>query len=161
MQTKSKRLLTAAAVLMIALVIYLFATAPLPPDQKQISDAIENARAAVQRRSSTGVMSVVSDTYKDDNFANVEQLHFVLGHAFHSSGPIAVTVDGTSILVHGDSAQSTSDLTIKSLDGTTWCDCNVNLTWKRESTHRLLFFPSTAWRVVSASYPGMPSVGDL
>lgn len=161
MKTQSKRLLAVAVALGIALVIYVIATAPLPPDQQQITDAIETARSAAQSRSAGGVMSVISDQYHDSNIANVDQLHVFLMRGLHNSGAIDVSATDTTITVHGDTADSTSLVSIKSVDGNaTLFDSRVVVHWKREPAYRLLFFPTTTWRIVSADYSGVPDLGD-
>lgn len=160
MQQRSKRLLAAAAILAVALVLYLIATAPQPSPQDQITANIETARAGVERRSASQVLTVVSADYKDAAIANTDQLHVLLIRTFRNSGPLAVSSAGNTITVTGDTARSVTHVTVKAADGgTTYFDGNIVLDWKREPSKRLLVFPSSTWRVVSAEYPNMPGFG--
>jgi len=161
MQQRSKTLLVAAAALAVALTVYLIATAPREPDKQQIADGIETARAAIEHRSASTLLTVVSADYKDAMFSNVDQLHYFLSRIFKGSGQLSITTTSTAIDITGDSAKSVTHVTIKPVDSSAnLYDGNVTLTWHREEAHRYLIFPTTVWRVTSADYPAIPGMGS-
>jgi hypothetical protein len=159
MQQRSKNLLVTAAVLAVVLTVYLVATAPVPPDKDQIASAIDSATAAAQRRSANGVMTYVSEDYHDTALSNVEQLHYLLGHALRNAGPISVETSTASITVQGDTAQSVCHVIVRPQNGPPSFDSNIDLTWRKEPARRLLVFPTTTWRIISAEYPGFSMMG--
>jgi ketosteroid isomerase-like protein len=160
MQPQSRRLLAVAAVLAAGLVVYLLVSAAPPSDQVQIGRQIAGIQDAAQRKSTSGVMQYVSEDYRDQTISNPDQLSLLLSHRlFASSDPLAVDVENTSITVTGDTASSISHVRLVSGAAPIF-DGNITLHWKREPSHRYLFFPDHTWRVTGSEAPGDLEQGD-
>lgn len=153
MQPKSKKLLTLAALLIVALVVYLLATAPLPPANEQIANQMKSIAVAVESRSTSGVMAVASPDYRDAQAATLDQLHSRLLYVFRNSGSVQVHATEPAITVTGSTAVSVNHVSVTASQGPTHFTCTLTLHWKREPTRRFLVFPSSVWHVTSAEYP--------
>lgn len=156
MQPSSKRVLAVIVVLALILAGSLALRQPPIPDQDQIAAQLESARAAAEAHDTGGIMKIISADFKGPGYiSNVDSLHFALGRALHQSGRIQVTFSPPEVAVQGDTATSTSQWTIRSLEtGQTLFSQPVTLNWRREDGHRLLILPAKVWRVVGTEYQG-------
>lgn len=160
MKKSSKIRLATALGLAVVLAVFLFLRQPGPPDAVQIQAQIAAAEAAASQRNASGVMRIVSGEYKDGHL-NGDQLRLLLIRAFRDSGPIQVTVSPARIHVEGESADSTSTITVRSGDNSQAAfNKAVTLHWRREEGRRLLVFPAHVWRVVGADYEGSLTGGE-
>ena len=90
MKSSSKALLGLAALLLLAVVAVVLLRAPNVPNQTQIVQQMEAARAAGERHDINGVLAVVSPQYHDSNVPSPVQLRFLLNR-MQGNGPISVT----------------------------------------------------------------------
>ncbi len=156
MQSSSKRALGVAALLVLALAVFLMLRQPSAPDQDQIAAQLDAARAAAQNHNVGGIMAVISSDFKGPSpISNVDSLHFGLRQALRDSGAVRVTFSPPNIVVTGDTATSTNQVTVRNAEsGQPTFDQPVTLNWKREDSHRFLIFPTKIWRVVGTQYQG-------
>lgn len=158
MKTSSKALLALAALLAAVALGVVLLRAPSVPDQTQITDQMEAARAAGERHDVNGVLRVVSDHYHDANVPSPVQLRFLLNRV-KGDGPVSITQSAPTVALQGDSATTLSHLRIVSGDGRVLYDHDITLQWQREDGTRLGVLPAKVWRIVSADY-GSP-FGDF
>lgn len=160
MKKSSKISLAAALGLAVVLAVFLFLRQPGPPDAVQIQTQIAAAEAAASQRNAGGVLRILSSKYRD-NHVNGDQLRLLLVRAFRDSGPIQVTASPARMRVEGETADSTSTLTVRSVEsGQTVFNKALTLHWRREEGRRLLVFPARVWRVVGADYEGSITGGE-
>ena len=160
MRLASKRLLGVAALLSVALGVFVLLRLPQPSDQEQILAQIEFARDAAQRHDVAGIMKIVSAHYHGDSDfdSNVDELHFFLGRTIGKSDTAGqVSLSPPAVQVHGTTADSVSQVTANWTGGT--YSSLVTLHWQREDGTRWLIFPAKVWRVVGAQYQA-PSSGE-
>jgi len=157
-KSSSKALLGLAALLLLAVVTVVLLRAPAVPDQTQIVQQMETARAAGERHDISGFMAVVSPHYHDSNVPSPVQLRFLLNR-MQGNGPISVTQTVPVVDVHGDDATTTNHLRIASADGRVLYDHDITLQWKREDGTRFGVLPTKVWRITTADY-GSP-FGDF
>lgn len=152
MKSSSRALLGIALVLgLIALGVVLL-RAPNVPDQVQITDQLEAARAAGEAHDVSGIMRIVSDHYHDPNVPSPVQLRLLLNKVQGNDG-VRVTQSVPVISVQGDAATSTSHLRIATTAGNRVIyDHDVTIHWAREDGNRLGVIPTKVWRAVSADY---------
>lgn len=159
MKPSSKRILAVAAILAVLLVAYVLIRLPGKSDQAQILAQLESARAAAEHHNANGIMKIISAHYQDARFNN-DSLAFFLRRIANQGGSVTVTLATSSVQVHGDTADSVSQVTVRENDGGQVAyDNPVTLHWKREEGTRWLVFPAKVWRVVSADYQ-IPGLGD-
>jgi len=162
MRPSSKRVLVVAAALAVALVITILLRLPVPSDQDQILAQLESARAAGERHDVRGIMQVISADYHGNTSfdSNVDELHYFLSRVVGREGRVMVTLSPPSVQVHGDTADSVSQVTVRPREGgPALYDKPVALHWKKEDGTRWLVFPTKVWRVVGADYSA-PGGGD-
>lgn len=151
MKTSSKLLLGLAFALgLIALGVVLL-RAPVVPDQVQITNQLEAARAAGEAHDIGGIMRVVSEKYQDPNVPGPTQLRFLLNKV-QGNKPVRVTQSIPIISVSGDTATSTSHLRITAEGDQVVYEHDVTLQWAREDGKRLGVIPTKVWRIVHADY---------
>lgn len=162
MQPSSKRALGIVAVLVLALIAYFALRQPPVSDQDQIAAQLQAAAAAAQNHNSGGIMNVISADYKGPSpITNTDSLHFFLGRILRDSGAVQVAFSPPNVVVTGDTAASTSQLTVRDRDtGQVRFDEPVTINWKREDGHRLLILPTKVWRVVGTTYQGALPGGE-
>ncbi len=158
MKSSSKALLGLAALLLLAVVAVVLLRAPNVPDQAQIVQQMETARAAGERRDINGFMAVVSPRYHDSNVPSPVQLRFLLNR-LQGSGQVSVTQTVPVVDVQGDTATTTNHLRIVTAEGRVLYDHDVALQWKREDGTRFGVLPTKVWRIVTGDY-GSP-FGDF
>jgi hypothetical protein len=159
MQRSSKRVLGIVALLVVVLAGFFLLRQPSVPDRDQITAQLDAARGAAEQHSVGGIMKIVSAEYKDSNFNN-DQLHFFLARVMRQSGRVTVLLSPPNVMVNGDSATSTSQVTVRSRETDhVIFDQPVTLNWRREEGHRLLVLPAHVWRVVGAQYSALPDEG--
>ncbi len=158
MKSSSKALLGLAALILLIVVGVVLLRTPSVPDQTQITQQMEAARAAGEQHNVSGLMQVVSSHYHDANVPSPVQLRFLLSR-MQGNGPISVTQTVPVVDVRGDDATTTNHLRIVSADGRTLYDHDVTLQWKREDGTRLGVLPTKVWRIITADY-GSP-FGDF
>lgn len=152
MRSSSITLLWLAAVLGAIVVAVVLLRAPSLPDQVQITNQLEAARAAGEAHDINGVMGIISEHYHDPNVPSPVQLRFLLNRV-QGNAPVTITQSIPVVSVQGDTATSTSHLRIVSAaDGRVVYDHDVTLQWARENGNRLGVIPTKVWRVVSADY---------
>ena len=149
MRSSSRALLGLALVLGLIVIGVVLLRAPDVPDQVQITNQLEAARAAGEAHDVSGVMRIVSDHYHDPIAPGPIQLRFLLNRV-QGNGAVRITLSIPVISVQGDTATSTSHLRIATAAGTQERD--VTLHWAREDGTRLGVIPTKVWRVVSADY---------
>ncbi len=160
MKSSSKRLLGVTALLAVVLGVYILLRLPGPSDRDQILAQMESARAAAQNHNVSGIMKVISAEYKGSSpfDANVDTLHFFLSKVVGQGNSSAlVSLSPPSIQVHGDTADSVSQVTVQGNGGS--YNSPITLHWRREDGTRWLVFPAKVWRVVGSEYQA-PSGGD-
>lgn len=158
MKSSSKALLGLAALLLLPAVAVVLLRAPNVPDQTQIVQQMEAARAAGERHDINGFMGVVSSHYHDSSVPSPVQLRFLLNRV-KGEGPLSVTQTVPVVDVRGDDAATTNHLRIVSADGRVLYDHDVTLQWKREDGTRFGVLPTKVWRITTADY-GSP-FGDF
>jgi hypothetical protein len=132
---------------------------PTLTDQAQIAAQLEAARSAGERHDVGGVMAVVSDHYHDANVPSPVQLRFLL-NKIQGDQPIQITQSLPVISVTGDTATSTSHLSVVSQsDNRVLYSHDITLQWQREDGNKFVIIPTKVWRIVSADY-GSP-FGDF
>ena len=155
MQPSSKRVLAVTVVLVLALIVSVLLRQPTVPDQDQIAAQLESARAAAEAHDTGGIMQIVSADYKDSTGLNVDGLHLLLTQAMRDDGQVQVTFSPPSIVVQGDTATSSCQMTVRDGENNSVVyDKPVTLTWQREDGRRLLVLPTKVWRVAGAQYQG-------
>ena len=160
MQTRSKMLLAAAGLLAVLLVVYVAATRPGPTDQEKIAAQTEVLRAAAENHSASQAMSVVSADYHDSLVSNTDQLNLFLRRTMGQGGAVQVQFINPVVTIQGDTATSQGHLRAASVQGgAVLADQDITLHWRRESGHRMLVFPDSVWRLISADYTA-PGFGD-
>ena len=152
MKSSSKALLGIALALgLIALGVVLL-RAPNVPDQVQITNQLEAARAAGEAHDVSGVMRIISDKYHDSNVPSPVHLRFLLNKV-QGNEAVRVTQSIPVVSVQGDTATSTSHLRIATATGDRVVyDHDVTIQWAREDGNRLGVIPTKVWRAVSADY---------
>jgi len=159
-KTSSKRLLGVAALLALALVGFLLLRQTPVPDRAQITQQLEDTRAAGERHDVGTVMAVFSDHYHDANVPSPVQLRFLLNKV-QGNTPIQIVQSAPVISISGDTATSTSHLRIVSAaTSRVLYDHDVTAQWRREDGNRLLVIPTKVWRIVSADYGSFGVFGD-
>ena len=158
MKSSSKVLLGVAALLLLIVVCVALLRSPNVPDQAQIVQQMETARAAGERRDINGFMAVVSPQYHDSNVPSPVQLRFLLNR-LQGSGQVSVTQTGPVVDDQGDTATTANHLRIVTAGGRTLYDHDVTLQWKREDGTRFGILPTKVWRITTADY-GSP-FGDF
>lgn len=152
MKFSSKALLGVALLLGLIVLSVVLLRAPDVPDQVQITDQLESARAAAEAHDIGGVMRIVSDHYHDSNVPSPVQLRFLLNKV-QGDGAIRVTQSIPVVSVQGDAATSTSHLRIVTgRDNRVVYEHDVKISWAREDGNRLGVIPTKVWRAVSADY---------
>lgn len=160
MKRSSKALLWLAQFLVLIIIGLVVFLQPTPPDQTQISQQLEAARAAGEAHDVNGIMRMISDKYHDPNVPSLVQLRFILNRYLRGSEPVQVTQSIPVMSITGDTAISTSHLRVVSTaDNRVLYDHDVTLHWTREDGTRLLIMPTKVWRVTSADY-GFSLLGD-
>lgn len=156
MKPSSKALLGVAMLLSLALAAFLILHQNSPSDRDQILSQLEVARAAAQAHDANGILKIVSADYHDALlFDTNDRLALGLRQIVKgkNSGNVQVTLTPPDVKVEGETATSTSHLTVASPGGTsTFYDSDVTLHWKQEEGRRMLIFPAKVWRVTSADY---------
>ncbi len=162
MSTSSKRALLVAGLLALALFAAVLLRLPGPSDTDQILAQMESARAAAQRHDVGGIMKIVSADYHGSTSfdSDVDQLHFFLVRFVgRSDDPVQVTLAPPGVQVHGDTADTVGQVTVRSTNGgQTLYDQPVTLHWRRESGTKWLVFPAKVWRIVGSQFT--PPGGD-
>lgn len=155
MKRSSKIVLGVVALLLVVFAVYFIVRQPPLSDQDQIIGQLETARAAAERHDAGGITAVVSTDFKSEAIANKQQLYFYLARAFRNSGKLRVVLSAPTVVVQGDSATSTCQMTVYNLDrvGPRF-DQPVTLNWRREEGRRLLVLPTRVWRIVGAQNVG-------
>ncbi len=151
MKSSSRALLGLALVLGLLVVGVVLLRAPDVPDQVQITNQLEAARAAGEAHDVNGVMRIVSDHYHDPNVPSPVQLRFLLNKV-QGNEAVRVTQSIPVVSVQGDTATSTSHLRVVTAENHVVYDHDVTLQWAREDGNRLGVIPAKVWRVVSADY---------
>ena len=152
MKPSSKVLLWLALILVFIVVALVMLRQPPVSDQAQIAQQLETARAAGERHDVGGVMSIFSSHYHDANVPSPVQLRFLLNKV-QGSEPVKITQSLPVISVTGDTATSTSHLTVTSVSsGQVLYSHDITAQWQREDANRFLIIPTKVWRVVSADY---------
>lgn len=152
MKSSSKILLGIALLLSLIVAGFFLLRTPEIPDNVQIATQLEAARAAGERHDVNGIMRIVSQHYHDPNVPSPIQLRFLLNKV-QGNGSVRVTQSIPIISVQGDTATSTSHLTITTtLDSRVVYDHDVTIQWAREDGTRLGVIPTKIWRAVSADY---------
>ena len=165
MNPSSKRILSIAAVLIVALAVLIVLRLPRPSDQDQILAQLESARSAGEHHNVSGIMKIISADYHGSSAfdSNVDELHFFLGKTVGRGGEaVQVSLSPPSVQVHGDTADSTGQVTVRPAEGgPPLYDAPVTMHWKREDGLRWLLFPTKVWRVVGAEYQAPSGGGDV
>ena len=152
MKPSSKILLWLALILVFVVAAVLFLRQPPVSDAAQIAGQLEAARAAGERHDINGVMSVISPNYHDAYVPSPIQLRFLLNKV-RGSEPVTITQSLPVISVSGDTATSTSHLTITSqADNHVLYSHDITAQWKKEDANRYLIIPTKVWRITSADY---------
>ena len=151
MKSSSKVLLALALALGLIVAGIILLRAPNVPDQVQITDQLEAARAAGEAHDVSGIMRIVSEKYHDANGANPVQLRFLLNKA-QGNEAVRITQSIPLVSVQGDAATSTSHVRVVTADNRVLYDQNMTLHWAREDGSRLGVIPAKVWRVVNADY---------
>ena len=152
MKFSSKILLGLALLLGLIVAGVILLRAPNVPDQVQITDQLEAARAAGEAHDVGGVMRIVSEKYHDADVSSPTQLRFLL-NKMQGDAAIRVTQSIPVVSVQGDTATSMSHLRIVSASGRRILyEHDVTFHWAREDGTRLGVIPTKVWRVVSADY---------
>ncbi len=155
MQQSSKRLLAIALALAALLAGYFLLRQPPQTAQEQILGQMESARQAAERRDSSGIMRVISADYADSNGLHVDAIHLYLARALRDSGHVRVAFSPPDVTVTGDTATSTTRVTVRSGPfPTPVYDAPITLHWRREDGTRLFIIPAKVWRIVGADYSG-------
>ncbi len=153
MQTKSKIILIAIAVILVAFIARSFLGKNREPDSTQIQDQLQAAAVAAENKDAPDVMSVISDNYTDGADNNPERLNLMLRRGMSDVSNLSVVIAPATITVNGYSAHSSSYVTIKG-DGQVLYSQLLELDWQKESTRRYFIIPAEAWRIVHSSYSG-------
>jgi hypothetical protein len=157
MRTSSKVLLAVVAVAAVVLIVLSLRHKPLSP-QAQITAQIDSAVTAANRHNAGGVMTIISEHYRDDNGFNTDAVHALLVRSMKGQPTERVSMPNSVITVQGDTATSTGFLTVQDTQsGSTLYSHEVTLQWQKEPSRSFLIFPTDVWRVVGASYG---SIGD-
>jgi len=152
MKSSSKVLLGIALALGLFALGVVLLRAPNVPDQVQIANQLEAARAAGEAHDVGGIMRIISDKYHDPNVPSPVQLRFLLNRV-KGNEAVRVTLSIPVVSVQGDMATSTSHLRIATAtDDRVVYDHDVTIQWAREDGNRLGVIPTKVWRVVSADY---------
>ena len=151
MKSSSKVLLGVALLLGLIVLGVVLLRAPDVPDQVQITDQLEAARAAGEAHDVGGVMRIVSDKFHSADIPSPVQLRFLLNRA-EGNEAIRVTQSIPLVSVQGDAATSTSHVRVVTADNRVLYDQNMTLHWAREDGNRLGVIPAKVWRVVDADY---------
>lgn len=150
MRSSSKALLWVALLLGLIVVGVVLLRAPNVPDQVQITDQLEAARAAGEAHDVNGIMRVVSDKFHSADIPSPIQLRFLLNKV-QGNEAVRVTQSIPVVSVQGDTATSTSHLRIATAAGNQVVyDHDVTIQWAREDGNRLGVIPTKVWRAVSA-----------
>jgi len=152
MKASSKALLGVALMLgLIALGVAVL-RAPDVPDQVQITDQLEAARAAGEAHDINGVMRIVSDKFHSSDIPSPIQLRFLLNRVQGNKG-VRVTQSIPVVSVQGNMATSTSHLRIATTaDNQVVYNHDVTIQWAREDGTRLGVIPTKVWRAVHADF---------
>lgn len=152
MKSSSKILLGIALLLALTVAGFLVLRAPVIPDNVQIANQLEAARAAGEAHDINGVMRIFSQHYHDSNIPSPIQLRYLLNKV-NGSDPVRITQSIPTISVQGDTATSTSHLRIvTAADNRVLYDHDITLHWAREDGTRLGVIPTKVWRAISADY---------
>ena len=144
-------MLRVALVLGMIVLSVLLLRAPVVPDQVQILDQLEAARAAGEAHNVNGILRIVSDKYHDAYFSSPVQLRLLLNKV-QENAAVRITQSIPVVTVKGDTATSTSHLHITGAEDRVVYDHDVTIQWAREDGARLGVIPTKVWRVVSADY---------
>ena len=155
MKQSSKALLWLALLLAMMVVGAVLFFQPSPPDEVQITNQLEAARAAGEQHDIGGVMKIISEKYQDSNGLNPISLRAYLNR-YMGSQAVQVTQSIPVVSVQGDTATSTSHLrVVTTADNRVVYDHDVTLHWKHEDGAKFYVIPAKVWRAVSADYGGM------
>jgi hypothetical protein len=150
MKSSSKALLVIAFVLGLIALGMVLLRAPDVPDQVQITNQLETARAAGEAHDVNGVMRIVSSKFHSSDIPSPIQLRFLLNRV-QGNEAVRVTQSIPVVSVQGDTATSTSHLRIaRAADNQVVYDHDVTIQWAREDGNRLGVIPTKVWRAVSA-----------
>ena len=160
MKKSSLALLGLLLVLIVGLTAFFLTHQPQPSDTDQIRAQIDSATTAAGNRDAGGVVSILSSDYKD-SMNTKQRLYAILLRAFHDAGPVVISSSPPGIQLQGETATSTSHLTLRGRDsGEVYYDKTVTLTWKREEGKRFFVIPVKVWRVVGAEYGASLTDGE-
>jgi len=153
MQTKSKLILWAVAIIVLALIAMKLLAPNSAPDTVQIQDQLADAVAAANNKDASGVMAIIASDYSDSDSNNSWRLNVMIRRGMENVDNLSASISPAAIVVNGDTAQSKCYVTIRA-DGQIVYNQLMVLTWQKEMTHRYLIFPEETWQVISSSYSG-------
>lgn len=156
MRTTSKWALAIAAVLIVILLAAILLRPAPQSDQDQIATQLSKAASAARNHDASGIMQVISADFKGPSpISNTDSLHLMLIRGLRNSGRLQIDLSPPSVAVTGDTATSTSQVTVRSKEsGETFYSGPLALSWRREDGHRLLVLPAKVWRIVGTTYQG-------
>jgi len=153
MQTKSKLILWAVAIIVLALIAMKLLAPNSAPDTVQIQDQLADAVAAANNKDASGVMAIIASDYSDSDSNNSWRLNVMIRRGMENVDNLSASISPAAIVVNGDTAQSKCYVTIRA-DGQIVYNQLMVLTWQKEMTRRYLIFPEETWQVISSSYSG-------
>lgn len=153
--------ISGAAVLLAALlVLWRIASTPVPPEDQQVCQRLEEVRLAVERRDLSAILDAISNDFDAFGYS-ADRLRFELASAFRRGVKPHVRYTNPSINVIGKEA-------IVNLRVEVWWEdqgfasrhepTDIQLYLRKEPTHKWLVIPDEKWRVVDVE--GV-SIGEL
>ena len=153
MQTKSKVILALVAIVLLATTVSKLLQQNPVPDKVQIQGELKEAAEDASNKNAGGVMSIISDSYTDSDGNTPDRFGMLLRRGMQNVQDIDVVVAPAAITINGQSAKSSSYISIK-IDGQPVIGQVVELDWRKEPSRRLFIIPDEKWRVVHSNYDG-------
>jgi hypothetical protein len=159
MRTSSRIAIVVLVCCAVAFVVMLCRPSNVP-DTQQIGDQLASAVQGANQHSIGRIMGILSSDYHDYNQMGSDGIRYALSSAMRNAPSFSVTDTQPVIDITGNTATSQSTLTIRIQgdSGPIQISRPISLRWKKEQAYRLLLFPTTVWRVISADYGAVNSV---
>ncbi len=154
---KSSWIVLATIVILGGLLAYQKLSAPLPPDDEQISALLTAGEAAVESRSVRRALSCISRDYSDPTGLNSDALRLQVIEAFRAADAYDVTMQTAEMRIAGDTADVQTLVTVAAVkdgDRHEVFEGQITIKLKKEPAKRYLVFPTKTWRVVGMA--GLP-----
>jgi len=153
-----------ALMLLAALATYAgvsVATLDRSSDTKKLEAVVAQAAKSVSTRNLDGIISHVSENYKDSSGLNYQRLRMIIAQSLRSDSDYACDAAVRSLSITGDRADVGVRVKVRGADLGTVYERDITLHFIRERAMHNWIIPTTVWRVNDAEGHGLASFDTL